>query len=350
MNKEIKKWFSLNLGNKKQSNCGCSGSNCDGQALENKKDGISQVFDVDMNRRQAFKKITAGLMIGAGAVSTSCSVVSGDESKEKSQIEWEEYFKGNYKLMTDEEKDKTVNRLVRSYELRIGKKINISSKNAVDDVLFGYAFNISQCQGYMDCVNACVKENNQDRASEMQYIRIHEMNDGKGLNFGEADDTYYHEVPAQGHFYMGTQCFHCDNPPCVEVCPVQATWKEKDGIVVIDYDWCIGCRYCMAACPYDGRRFNWSTPQIPEQEVNKDQHYLGNRLRKKGVMEKCTFCIQRTREGENPACVEACPTGSRIFGNLLDPSSEIRWVLANKKVFRLKEDLGTEPKFWYFMD
>ncbi len=350
MNKEIKKWFSLNLGDKKQSNCGCSGSNCNEDAVESKKDGIAQVFDVDMNRRQAFKKITAGLMIGTGAVSASCSVVSGDESKEKSQIEWEEYFKGNYKLMTDKEKDKTVNRLVRSYELRVGKKINISSKNAVDDVLFGYAFNISKCQGYMDCVNACVEENNQDRASEMQYIRIHEMNDGKGLNFGEADDTYYHEVPAQGHFYMGTQCFHCDNPPCVEVCPVQATWKEKDGIVVIDYDWFIGCRYCMAACPYDGRRFNWSTPQIPEQEVNKDQHYLGNRLRKKGVMEKCTFCIQRSREGKNPACVEACPTGSRIFGNLLDPDSEIRWVLANKKVFRLKEDLGTEPKFWYFMD
>jgi Fe-S-cluster-containing dehydrogenase component len=350
MNKEIKKWFSLNLGNKKQSNCGCSGSNCNDHALETKKDGIAQVFDVDMNRRQAFKKITAGLMIGTGAVSASCSVVSGDESKEKSQIEWEEYFKGNYKLMTDKEKDKTVNRLVRSYELRVGEKINISSKNAVDDVLFGYAFNISKCQGYMDCVNACVEENNQDRASEMQYIRIHEMNDGKGLNFGEADDTYYHEVPAQGHFYMGTQCFHCDNPPCVEVCPVQATWKEKDGIVVIDYDWCIGCRYCMAACPYDGRRFNWSTPQITEQEVNKDQHYLGNRLRKKGVMEKCTFCIQRSREGKNPACVEACPTGSRIFGNLLDPDSEIRFVLKHKKVFRLKEDLATDPKFWYFID
>ena len=106
----------------------------------------------------------------------------------------------------------------------------------------------------------------------------------------------------------------------------------------------------MAACPYDGRRFNWKTPEVPEQEVNKKQHYLGNRLRKKGVMEKCTFCIQRSREGQNPACVEACPTGSRTFGNLLDPKSNIRWILENKKVFRLKEDLGTEPKFWYYMD
>jgi len=84
--------------------------------------------------------------------------------------------------------------------------------------------------------------------------------------------------------------------------------------------------------------------------VNPNQHYLGNRLRMRGVVEKCTFCIQRTREGRNPACVEACPTGARVFGNLLDPDSEIRWVLANKKVFRLKEDRGTEPKFWYYMD
>ncbi len=350
MKKEIKKWFSLNLGINNQDHKECSGSGCSHNSVEKTEDGISQVFDVNMNRRQAFKKLTAGLAIGAGAVSTSCSLFSGDKSKEKSEIEWEEYFKGNYKLMTEEEKSKTVDRLIRSYELRNGTKINISSKDAEENVLFGYAFNISKCQGYMDCINACVEENNQDRASQMQYIRIHEMNDGKGLNFGEADDTYYHEVPAAGHFYMGTQCMHCDNPPCVEVCPVQATWKEKDGIVVIDYDWCIGCRYCMAACPYDGRRFNWSTPEISEQEVNKDQHYLGNRLRKKGVMEKCTFCIQRSRSGKNPACVEACPTGARIFGNLLDPKSEIRWVLENKKVFRLKEDLGTEPKFWYFMD
>jgi len=373
MSNNNKKWFSLNLNRNttpsQDHSCGCGNNsggchskkelsdeeflNAAAEASvgdEPKKDGFQQVFDVKMDRRSAFKKLTASLLIGAGAVSTSCSVISGDESKEKAQIDWEEQFKGNYKLMNDEEKKATVERLVRSYQLRTGKTISMSSQNAEDNVLFGYAFNISKCQGYMDCVNACVEENNQDRKSEMQYIRIHEMKDGKGFNFNEADDNYYHEVPAQGHFYMGTQCFHCDNPPCVEVCPVQATWREDDGLVVVDYDWCVGCRYCMAACPYDGRRFNWSKPEVPENEVNKNQHYLGNRLRKKGVMEKCTFCVQRSRAGKNPACVEACPTGARIFGNLLDPNSTIRWVLENKKVFRLKEDLGTEPKFWYFMD
>jgi len=374
-----KKWYTLDLGlNKKtesSGSCGCGKTQggCSSHkeiekeeelspedfyeaainasiGEERTRDGFEQVFDVKMDRRTAFKKLTASLLIGAGAISSCTSVVQDADGKEKAQIDWEEQFKGNYKLMTDEEKQGTVDRLMRSYELRTGKNISMTAENAEEDVLFGYAFNISKCQGYMNCVSACVEENNQDRNSEMQYIRIHEMKDGEGFKFDKADDNYYHEVPKEDHFYMGTQCFHCDNPPCVEVCPVQATWKEDDGLVVIDYDWCVGCRYCMAACPYDGRRFNWSKPEVPEAEVNKNQHYLGNRMRKKGVMEKCTFCVQRSRKGKNPACVEACPTGARIFGNLLDPKSTIRWVLENKKVFRLKEDLGTDPKFWYFMD
>ena len=323
----------------------CGGDSCGCQQT----DGFDQVIKKPLDRRSALKGLTAGLLAGTGFLNSSCSVTAGDTDKELASLKWDEYFKGNYQLMTAEEKKATVARLEKMYALNNGGKINISDKGAAKDVLYGYAFNISKCQGYMDCVNACVEENNQDRDSQMQYIRIHEFKKGQ-MNFEMADDNFYHEVPAAGHFYMGTQCFHCENPPCVDVCPVKATWKEKDGIVVIDYDWCIGCRYCQAACPYDGRRFNWSTPHVPENELNKDQHYLGNRPRKKGVMEKCTFCIQRSRSGENPACVEACPTGARIFGNLLDPNSTIRWVIENKKVFRLKEDLGTEPKFWYFMD
>ena len=126
--------------------------------------------------------------------------------------------------------------------------------------------------------------------------------------------------------------------------------RDVDGIVVVDYNWCIGCRYCMASCPYGARHFNWAKPNIPKKEMNGDTHYLGNRPRQKGVIEKCHFCVHRTREGKLPACQEACPTGARVFGNLLDPKSDIRWILENKTVFRLKEELGTEPKFWYYTD
>lgn len=338
----------------KSGSCGCGSSSgsCKSQSPPPhpaEEDGYHQVANKKMSRRGAFSAITKGLLAGAGLAQAACSATSSGEDRDKSQMKWEEYFKKNYRLMSDEEKEGTVDRLTRLYEMRTGKHVNIDTAGAQEQVLYGYAFNISKCRGYMDCVNACVEENNQDRSTQMQYIRIHEIENGQ-INFEGAEDNFFHEVPAAGHFYMGTQCYHCENPPCVDVCPVGATWQEEDGIVVVDYDWCIGCRYCMAACPYDGRRFNWKEPEVPEEEVNLNQHYLGNRLRKKGVMEKCTFCIQRSRKGKNPACVEACPTGARIFGNLLDPNSQIRWVLENKKVFRLKEDLGTEPKFWYFMD
>ena len=175
------------------------------------------------------------------------------------------------------------------------------------------------------------------------------MNKEEGVDLAHATPYYNpEEVPREGKFYMPVQCQQCENPPCTKVCPVQATWKEPDGIVVVDYEWCIGCRYCMVACPYGARRFNWAEPYLPADQVNPNMHVMGNRPRLKGVVEKCTFCIQRSRNGRYPACVEICPVGARKFGNLLDPKSEIRSVLENKRVFILKEDLNTQPRFFYF--
>ena len=282
----------------------------------------------------------------AGLVTSGCGNVANSEEM---KLQWQEYFKKNYRLMSQEEKDATVTRLEKLAKIRHGVDVQMSNQEPHEKVLFGYAFNISRCKGYMDCVAACVKENNLDRKSKTQYIRIFEMEPGQ-LDPTSGDGKFFHEVPVEDKFYMGVQCFHCENAPCIKACPTKATWMEPDGIVVVDYDWCIGCRYCLAACPYWGRRFNWGEPHVPKEEITVKQHYLGNRMRMKGAMEKCTFCIQRTRQGKLPACADACPTGSRVFGNLLDPDSEIRFVLKHKKIFRFKEELGTDPKFWYFMD
>ena len=304
--------------------------------------------DKPCGRRDFLKGAARVAAMGGAAMLTGCGTEMFG-SKEERSLQFKEFFKKNYRMMTQEEKEETVRRLERLAKIQDGVNIQISSKAPIENVLYGYAFNVTRCEGYMECVSACVKENNLDRQSNTQYIRIFEMENGK-MSPEAGDGKFFHKVPVEDHFYMGVQCNHCQNPPCVKACPTKATWTEPDGIVVVDYDWCIGCRYCMAACPYYGRRFNWNKPQVPLKEMTKKQHYLGNRIRSKGQTEKCTFCVQRTREGRLPACVEACPTGSRVFGNLLDPDSEIRFVLKHKKVFRWKEDLGTDPKFWYFID
>jgi len=242
------------------------------------------------------------------------------------------FFQKHYQKMSADEIEAALERIERKAKARHGVDINCEDTPPLEGVVFGYAINISRCKGYRDCVHACVKENNLSRDPEVQYIRVLEME--KGSSNLESSDHYYdpETVPVEGKYYLPVQCMQCDDPPCVKACPVEATWMERDGIVVVDYDWCIGCRYCMTACPYWARHFNWADPKIPAEDINTNTHYLGNRPRERGVVEKCHFCIHRTRKGRQPACQEACPTGARIFGNLLDPDSEIRYVLANKQV------------------
>ena len=285
--------------------------------------------------------------VGVGAAAAVAQPAWGGQTF---QDAFASFFQKDYRRMSAEEIEAALERIERKAQDRYDVAIDCQNTPPQPGVVYGYAINISRCKGYRDCVHACVKENNLGRDSQVQYIRVLQLDQGD-FNLEHSDHYYESEtVPVEGKHYLPVQCMQCDDPPCVKACPVEATWMEPDGIVVIDYDWCIGCRYCMAACPYWARHFNWTDPQIPAEEMNTNTHYLGNRPRPRGVVEKCHFCIHRTRKGQQPACMEACPTGSRIFGNLLDPDSEIRYVLANKQVFRLKEELGTEPKFWYFSD
>ncbi len=304
-----------------------------------------------LTRRRLLKKIGISGFSGVAVASGTTLVAQvTEDGVEEFSDSLASLFQTHYRRMSPEEVEATIARLQRKTKRKYGKNISIDTTPPLPNVLFGYALNISKCKGYRKCVDACVEENNQGRDTQIQYIRVLEMERGS-MNLEESNHYYDPEtVPQKGKFYMPVQCMQCENPPCVRACPVKATWKETDGVVVIDYDWCIGCRYCMTACPYWARHFNWNEPELPPEELNPVTHYLGNRPRSKGVMEKCMFCVQRTRKGQQPACMEACPTGARIFGNLLDPESEIRYILENKTVFRLKEDLGTEPKFWYFTD
>ena len=243
----------------------------------------------------------------------------------------------------------TVATMEKDILAKYGREAIISDKAAMPGVQFGYALDLSRCIGCRRCVYACAEENNLSRDPQIHWIRVLAMDKEKGVSLADADPYYAPEtVPEPGKAYVPVACQQCKNPPCTKVCPTGATWTEPDGIVVVDYDWCIGCRYCMAACPYGARHFNWTEPTVPAEALNPKMHVLGNRPRTKGVVEKCTFCIQRTREGRYPACVEICPVGARKFGNLLDPAGELRYIIEHKRVLVLKEELNTLPKFFYF--
>lgn len=301
----------------------------------------------DVSRRN-FMTTGVAAVVGASAVAAAISPLRDLDRDDIPTVQ--EFLQKHYKEMTDEDKQQVFNRIGGKVKQRHNVDAKITDPPPMDGVEFVYGLNISRCIGCRKCVHACVKENNQSREPEIQYIRVLEMEKGS-INVETANHHYDPEtVPNPDKWYMPVQCHQCANPPCVKVCPVEATWQEPDGITVIDYDWCIGCRYCEAACPYWARRFNFAEPKIPDGEVNPDMGYLSNRPRPKGVVEKCTFCLHRTRVGRMPACLEVCPTGARKFGNVLDPDSEVAYILRNKRVYVLKEEVGTIPRFFYYFD
>ncbi|MGE5346978.1 MAG: sulfate reduction electron transfer complex DsrMKJOP subunit DsrO [Acidithiobacillales bacterium] len=192
------------------------------------------------------------------------------------------------------------------------------------------------------CTEACRKVHNvpsiPDPKHEVKWIWQEPFRDV----FPDEDAPYVDEALTARSAL--TFCNHCDNPPCARVCPTQATWKRPDGIVMMDWHRCIGCRYCMAACPYGSRSFNWLDPRPYIKELNRDFP-----TRTKGVVEKCTFCDELVDKGQPPACVAACKEKAMTFGDLNDPGSEVRRLLKSRFAIRRKPGLGTQPEVYYLV-
>jgi len=222
---------------------------------------------------------------------------------------------------------------------------------------WGMVIDFDKCVGCQACTIACKEENSiphgspreQEGRREVYWNRVLAVSEGK-----------YPSVRVE---FISIPCMHCDDAPCVIVCPAKATYRREDGIIVQDFRRCIGCKYCMVACPYGVRNFNYKEqeekeyhrPDLPPDRADRGPWPFPHRIH--GVVEKCTFCFHRIdqgiREGKKigvdvvPACVEACPTKARAFGDLDDPDSEVSRLLAARGGFRLREELGTHPKVFY---
>jgi molybdopterin-containing oxidoreductase family iron-sulfur binding subunit len=216
---------------------------------------------------------------------------------------------------------------------------------------------LDKCTGCQACSMACRVENNQP------FVGPEQAEFGRAKWWQEVlDSEIAGDYPDLETQFIPRPCMHCENPPCVKVCPVEATYQTKDGLVAMNYERCIGCRMCTIGCPYAIRYFNWFAPEFPsplDQALNPDVP-----TRPKGVVEKCTFCIHRIRAVQAkakeeirevrdaemvnlPACNQVCPGFARYFGDLDDPESTVSRLAHSPRAFVLLEDLGTHPKVIY---
>lgn len=228
------------------------------------------------------------------------------------------------------------------------------SKPERNEHRWGMAIDLDRCTGCQACVAACHAENNLPVSDPESAAK------GRAFHWIRVDRYYEGEFPNVRVKHMPVLCQHCDEAPCEPVCPVYATYKNEEGLNVQVYNRCVGTRYCANNCPYSVRFFNWFDPSWPEPL--QLQHNPDVSIRMAGVMEKCTFCIQRVQRAERdakeqnrplmdgqlqPACAQSCPAEAMTFGDLNDPESKVSRLAASGRATRLLEELGTKPKVFY---
>ncbi|MEP7322978.1 MAG: 4Fe-4S dicluster domain-containing protein [Saprospiraceae bacterium] len=213
---------------------------------------------------------------------------------------------------------------------------NAEERKGIAGKKFVMVIDLARCKNVKNCQSAC--DHMHHLPKDQNWIKV--------LSMQDSDLT--------SPYWQPSTCMHCDEPPCVKVCPVDATFKREDGIVLIDSDRCIGCRFCMAACPYSTRVFNWSEPDIPLEIANQPYSCETSTPQKKGTVGKCDFCPDMARIGELPHCVTACPNGVFFFGDMNEDSVsngaetfKFSELVKDKAGYRLMEDLGTKPSVYY---
>lgn len=195
---------------------------------------------------------------------------------------------------------------------------------------YAMVIDLKKCIGCHSCTVACKVENSTR----------------PGVFWNRVEDEEIGKYPTVKRIFLPRLCMHCQNPPCVDVCPTKASCKRNDGIVFVDYDKCIGCKACMVACPYQARYYNegdsgyFGRHITPNEELGYSSHIIG-------VVEKCTFCIHRIEKGLEPACIRSCQAKARYFGDLDDPNSQVTKLLFSRHGFQLSAELGTDPLVFY---
>jgi molybdopterin-containing oxidoreductase family iron-sulfur binding subunit len=282
------------------------------------------------SRRTFFEKLAligTGAIAGAGVVYTGINYENSKDPKNKIRV-----LTADNKIVEVEASKVQPISKTELDELQIRGREGIAGRR------FVMVVDLSKCRNARKCVSAC--QNAHDLKPGQYHMNVLQMQDS----------------PETAPYNMPKPCQHCDNPPCVSVCPVDATFKRQDGIVLIDNERCIGCRFCMAACPYSARIFHWTEPKVSEQNKNKEYNVELNVPQKKGTISKCLFSADRLREGKLPYCTEACPNGVYWFGDENEDAvtngttkETVRFseLIAKNGGYNLMPELGTKPRVYY---
>lgn len=280
------------------------------------------------NGRRGFIKTAA---IAAVATAACGSFASSCTSKKKVAVGG-----GKVKLLSPDGEIVEIDSAYLNHQEHMAIVSKLEAREGMQGKRFVMVVDLSRCKNARKCVTACQKWHY--RPEETEWLTVKLMKDSDKA----------------APYWFPKQCFHCDNPPCVKVCPVDATFKRQDGLVLIDNDRCIGCKFCMAACPYSTRVFNWDEPEMPFDLKGLASNPETNIPARVGTVEKCDFCPDRTREGLLPPCVEACPNGVFYFGDENedtvtngDETIAFSQLIKERAAYRYMEELGTKPRVYY---